>query len=113
MLALDGQGSAATEALASDASSRVEREAAAEGMGTTIPPSPGMTGWGVSEGQAQTFTLIDAAPAGVVLTPNGIMGPRKSISFVLGACPGLATATRACDLCALHESCRYQDHYAA
>ncbi len=111
-LALDGLGSAATEALASDAASRFEREAAAEGLETTIPLSPGMIGWEVAEGQAQIFALIDPTPAGISLTENGMMVPRKSISFVLGIGPGLATRTRACDLCTLHETCRYQDHYA-
>jgi hypothetical protein len=44
MLALDGQGSAASEALAPDAASRVEREGVAEGVETMRPLSPGMIG---------------------------------------------------------------------
>jgi len=44
MLALDGQGSAASEALAPDAASRVEREGVAEGVETMPPLSPGMIG---------------------------------------------------------------------
>jgi len=64
-------------------------------------------------GQAEIFALIDPAPAGVALTPSGLMVPRMSISFVLGIGPDAATATRACDLCALHASCRDQDHHAA
>ena len=113
MLALDGQGSAASEALAPDAASRFEREAAAEGAETMTPLSPGIIGWAVPEGRAETFALIDAAPAGVVLTPKGMMGLRVSMSFVLGTCPGPATATRACDLSTLHAICRYQDDSAA
>ncbi|OGO11163.1 MAG: hypothetical protein A2Y93_02085 [Chloroflexi bacterium RBG_13_68_17] len=112
-LALDGLGSAATEALASAAASRFERQAAIDGMQATLPLSPGMVGWEVSEGQAQIFALVDPSPAGVVLTPNGMMTPRKSITFVLGIGPGLAGPARACDLCSLHETCRYQDHYSA
>jgi hypothetical protein len=40
-----------------------------------------------------------------------MMVPRKSISFVLGIGQDLAGPRRACDLCSLHETCRYQDHY--
>jgi hypothetical protein len=40
-LALDGQGTAATEVLASDAANRFERQAAAEGRGRRPRSAPG------------------------------------------------------------------------
>jgi len=110
-LALDGLGSAATEALASAAAGRFEQRAAADDLQATIPLSPGMIGWDVAEGQPQIFALIDPSPAGVSLNSNGMMIPRKSISFVIGIGRDLAGPTRACDLCSLHETCRYQDHF--
>ncbi len=112
-LALDGLGSAATEVLASAAARRFEGQAQAEAMEATLTLSPGMIGWEVSDGQAQIFAIVDASPAGVALNPNGMMVPRKSISFVVGIGPGLAGPARACDLCGLHETCRYQDHFSA
>jgi hypothetical protein len=110
-LALDGLGSAAAEALASQACHAFEEEAADRGWHVSLPLSPGMVGWPVSEGQAQIFALVDAGEAGVRLTEGGMMVPRKSISLVLGLGPGLQAIGSACAYCTLHETCRYQDHY--
>lgn len=109
-LALDGVGSAATEALANAACLHFEREAQAAGLQTSIPLSPGMLGWTVDEGQPQIFSLIDGGEIGVTLTESAVMIPRKSLSMVLGIGPQMV-AGRTCDFCTLRETCRYQEHY--
>jgi hypothetical protein len=110
-LALEGAGSAATEALANSACRYFELEAATEGLQTSIPLNPGMIGWTVSEGQPQIFSLLEGAQIGISLTPADVMIPRKSLSMVLGLGPGMTNAGRTCDFCAMRETCRYQDHY--
>jgi hypothetical protein len=110
-LALDGVGSAAAEALATEACLLLEEEAAQRGMEATIPLSPGMIGWPVEVGQPQLFGLIDAAQVGVTLTSYSMMTPRKSLSMVLGLGEGVNQGGRTCDYCYMKETCRYQDHY--
>lgn len=110
-LALDGLGSAAAEALAALVAHHFEVVAAAEGLETSLPLSPGMVGWPLAEGQAEVFALVNAREAGVTLTETGMMIPRKSVSFVLGIGVGVATQASACDFCNLRQTCRYQDHY--
>lgn len=110
-LALEGAGSAATEALANSACRYFESEATAAGLQTSIPLNPGMIGWSVSEGQPQIFSLLEGAQIGISLTPADVMIPRKSLSMVLGLGPGMTNAGRTCDFCAMRETCRYQDHY--
>ena len=111
-LALDGFGSVAVEALGVAACTRFEEQAARAGLHTSVPLSPGMIGWPVDEGQPQIFSLLDAGQIGVTLTESAQMIPRKSISMVLGIGRRPFSEGRACDFCALRETCRYQDHYA-
>lgn len=110
-LALEGVGSAATEALANAACRRFELEASKEGLQTSIPLNPGMIGWTVGEGQPQIFSLLEGAQIGISLTPAAVMVPRKSLSMVLGLGTGMSKAGKTCDFCAMRETCRYQDHY--
>jgi cobalamin-dependent methionine synthase I len=111
-MALDGLGSAAVEALAAAACDHFREVALAEGMRSTMPLSPGMTGWPIDVGQRQIFDVLDASQIGVQLTPSSQMIPRKSLSMVLGLGRDVAEGGRACDYCSLRETCRYQDHYA-
>jgi hypothetical protein len=53
-LALDGLGSAATEALANAACTQTETEAKADGMQASIPLSPGMEGWPTGQGRCRS-----------------------------------------------------------
>jgi hypothetical protein len=41
------------------------------------------------------------------------MVPRKSLTMVMGIGAELQSAGKTCDFCAMRETCRYQDHYAA
>jgi hypothetical protein len=111
-LALDGFGSAALDVLGAEICSKLEAEARASGLHTSIPISPGMIGWPVDVGQRQIFTALDAEQIGVTLNDSFLMIPRKSISMVLGIGSIPFTAGRPCDFCGLRETCRYQNREA-
>lgn len=112
-LALDGFGNAAINTLATAACHCFSEAAAAEGMDTTIPLSPGMMGWPLEVGQKEIFAVLDTDGIGLKLTSHGVMIPRKSLSMVVGLGPEVMKGARACDYCDMHETCRYQDHYGA
>jgi hypothetical protein len=109
-LALDGYGSAAAEALATEVCARLEQDAARSGHCTSVPINPGMIGWPVEVGQPQIFSNLDAAVIGVILNDSAQMIPRKSVSLVLGFAPTPFAAGTPCDFCALRNTCRYQHH---
>jgi hypothetical protein len=111
-MALDAYGSAAIQELATMACGYFEAEAKSEGLGTTIPLSPGMIGWPLDQGQLELFALVDATQIGVTLTTGLQMIPRKSLSMVVGLGSDMERSGRACDYCSMQETCRYQDHYA-
>lgn len=104
--ALDAVGSAAVHALSAAACNHVEQEAAAAGLQTSLPLSPGMDGWGVDPGQREVFSMIDADEVGVVLSSTLEMRPLKSTTAVIGVGVGLATKGAICDYCALRDTCR-------
>jgi hypothetical protein len=110
-LALDGAGSAAVEALANAACQYFEKNAAGDGMQVSIPLSPGMVNWPVSEGQPQIFHMLGEEVTAVHLTPSYIMIPEKSLTMVMGIGTDMKSYGRACDFCTMRETCRYQDHY--
>jgi hypothetical protein len=110
-LALDGLGSAAVEALANAACQRFDMEAREKSLETSIPLSPGMIGWPVEEGQPQIFQALDPEEIGIRVTTTWVMQPRKSLSMVLGVGPHMLSGN-SCDFCSMHDTCRYQDHYA-
>jgi hypothetical protein len=112
-LALDGAGSAAVEALANAACEYFEKQAAEEGLETTIPFSPGMVDWSVSDGQPQIFDLLSEAGSIVHLTSSYIMVPRKSLTTVMGIGTELKSSDRVCDYCLMSTTCRYQEHHSA
>jgi hypothetical protein len=112
-LALDAVGSAAVYALSAAVCNVVELQAAAAGLQTSLPLSPGMEGWDVDPGQRELFALIDPEPVGVALSPGMEMHPLKSTSSVIGVGAGLAGAGSVCDYCSLRETCRHriaEDH---
>ncbi|MGD2253846.1 MAG: hypothetical protein PVF70_13105, partial [Anaerolineales bacterium] len=111
-LALDGVGSAAVEALAHAVCSQVEQQSKAAGMQTTIPLSPGMTGWPVAQGQAQIFALWQAEAVDIQLTSASMMIPRKSLSMLIGVGKDVIRKGTACDYCGMRQTCHYRDHNA-
>jgi hypothetical protein len=110
-LALDGAGSAEVEALANAACLYFEHRAADEEMQISMPFSPGMADWSVSDGQPQIFQLLGEASSIVQLTPSSIMILRKSLTVVMGIGDDLKSSGRTCDFCTMRETCRYQEHY--
>ena len=112
-LALDGAGSASVEALANAACLYFEQRAAEEEMQVSMPFSPGMVDWSVSDGQPQIFQLLGEAGSIVQLTSSYIMIPRKSLTMVMGVGAELKSSGRTCDFCTMRETCRYQEHYLA
>jgi hypothetical protein len=110
-LALDGFGSAAVEAFSNALCVQFEHEAAERARQTSIPLSPGMIGWPVDRGQTQIFSILDAQSIGVSINAARVMTPRKSLSFVIAEGVNLQTGRKTCEYCAMHETCRYQDHY--
>jgi hypothetical protein len=111
-LGLEGVGTAAVELLASEAISRLEAAARADGLQSSIPLSPGMINWTVEVGQLEIFALVDAGQIGVHLNGSSMMVPRMSLSQVLGFGLEMNLKGRSCDYCNLNQTCRYQNHYA-
>jgi len=111
-LALDGFGSVATEALGAAVCHRLEEAAFQQQQCASVPFNPGMIGWPVEVGQPQIFSLLDTDAIGVTLNDSAQMIPRKSTSMVLGFAPTPFAPGRACDFCALRNTCRYQDRSA-
>jgi len=112
-LALDGAGSAAVEALANAACLYFERRATEGGLQASIPLSPGMVDWPVSDGQPEVFRLLGESASDVRLTPSYIMVPQKSLTMVMGIGAEVKSTGRTCDYCNMRNTCRYQEHYPA
>jgi hypothetical protein len=116
-LALDAVGSAAVEALGNAVCAYLENQAVDDGLQATLPLSPGMIEWPVSEGQSQIFQALESEQRKfpdfqIQLSPSFVMLPRKSVSFVMGFGAQVNRQGRTCDFCAMKETCRYQQHYA-
>jgi hypothetical protein len=110
-LALDGAGSGAVEALANAACLYFEKTSIDEGLQASIPFSPGMVDWSVTDGQPQIFELLGTDGLIVNLTSSFIMVPRKSLTMVMGFGANLDSYGRTCDFCTMRATCRYQEHY--
>jgi hypothetical protein len=110
-LALDAFGSTAVDLLATAMCQRVDEQAEAEGLRTTVPLSPGLVGWPVANGQRQIFQLVDAASAGIRLTDGYMMVPKKSTSMVIGIGPDVEHAGESCDYCSMAATCRYREEH--
>lgn len=104
--ALDAVGSAAVHALNAAACNHIEQEAAAAGLQTSLPLSPGMEGWGVDPGQREVFSIINPEEVGVVISPTLEMRPLKSVTAIIGVGADIATKGAICDYCALRDTCR-------
>jgi hypothetical protein len=106
-LALDGLGNAAVERVGQQVCARLGERAQAAGLETSAPLSPGEPDWPVDVGQPQIFSLLAPGPAGVRLTEGGMMVPKKSISFVVGAGAHMEQADL-CEQCSMKARCRYR-----
>jgi hypothetical protein len=112
-VALDAFGSAAVGLLGAQMCQRVDEQAAAQGLRTTIPLSPGLVGWPLARGQRQLFALMDPASGGISLNDRSLMVPRKSTSMVIGLGRDVLHAGEACDYCSVGETCRYRQNHGS
>ena len=110
-LALDGAGSASVEALANAACLYFDQQAAEAGLHASVPFSPGMLDWSVSDGQMQIFELLGENEFTVRLTSSYIMVPQKSLTMVKGIGSNLDSSGRTCDFCTMRGTCKYQERY--
>jgi hypothetical protein len=106
-LALDGLGNAAIENVAQQVCGRIGEQARVGGLSASTPLSPGEPEWPVEIGHPFIFSLLDPSLVGITLSSGGMMLPKKSVSFVVGVGPGMLQG-ELCDLCSLHERCRYR-----
>ena len=105
---LDSIGSTAVEELIEGACRVIEERAAAKGMRTSAPFSPGHNDWPL-DAQKQIFELLPTDKIGVVLSPSCLMIPRKSLSMVVGLGKEFrADGRSACDICSIRTTCRYR-----
>jgi hypothetical protein len=82
---LDAAASVAADAMADDLESTLAR-ALPEGEAVSWRFSPGYCDWSLRE-QRKLFSLLPDRPAGITLTPDCLMIPRKSVSGVIGVGP--------------------------
>jgi len=106
---LDGIGNAFLDSLSQQVCRIVSREAASRGYRASGPLTPGVPGWPISD-QATLFRLVPAGAAGIHLTPQAMMVPRKSLSTVYGLGTNVPdwTAAEACRRCNLKNTCSYR-----
>jgi hypothetical protein len=110
-VALDAFGSSAVDLVASAMCERVDLQAEAQGVRTTVPLSPGLVGWPVAGGQRQIFSLVDGASAGVSLNAGFMMMPKKSTSMVIGLGADVDHAGDSCDYCSMSATCRFRHQH--
>lgn len=106
---VDAAASAAVESL----EDRLEQSLAEQlppQSALSLPFSPGYCDWPVRE-QQKVFSLLPDRPAGVALSADGMMTPRKSISGVLGVGP-VECVTDSCNPCSTctRRDCPHRRH---
>lgn len=106
-LALDGAGNAALRKLSRKLEEEIRREASDSGETVGMRIQPGQEGWLLEE-QNVLFRLLEAARAGITLSPSGVMIPRKSVSFVLPRGREEKEGTTSCDLCSRQKLCAWR-----
>ena len=97
---LDRLGSFAVESLAKNTEYDLRRALEPEELSVSMRFSPGYCDWRIEE-QFKLATIIDFTKAGVVLTKNCMMIPKKSISAVVGVGPKELFSKRIspCEVC--------------
>jgi hypothetical protein len=107
-MALDGMANAAIDQLVEGVFQDISEEAASEGLGASLPISPGSHSWPLEIGQPFIFGLLKPDPAVLRLNANFLMLPKKSVSFIVGVGPEVKRHGKTCDYCSLAASCRYR-----
>ena len=108
-LALDGYATAAVGALILAFRQYFAELLAAQQFTTTSPLYPGTNDWELAAAQTELFSLVDAAPIGVKLTPSFLMTPCKSVSMLIAAGVSLPAASpEPCEECGASSTCRHR-----
>ncbi len=107
-MALAGFASVATEILGNSFCNYIDDLVIAEGLHTSLPINPGMTGWPVGDGQSQLFALVDPSSIGVELDPTGLIRPLKSLSMMISIDQKSSVHQKSCDFCNLQKTCIYK-----
>jgi hypothetical protein len=97
-------GSVAVEEAVDNFQKRFDAALSDSRKSTTLRFSPGYCDWNIRE-QKKIFEVLDSDAAGVSLTEDCLMSPRKSVSGVFGIAPGTRKAqVNPCTMCS-KESC--------
>ncbi|MBM3138299.1 MAG: hypothetical protein FJZ98_08950 [Chloroflexi bacterium] len=107
-MALDGMANAAIDRLVECVFRDLTDKAESEGLGVSLPVSPGSHTWPLEVGQPFIFAALDPDPQMVRLTDHFLMLPRKSASFVLGVGPQVKRHGKTCDYCSKVDDCRFR-----
>lgn len=107
-LVIDAAGSAAVEAATDAVNALICETIEPEGLHASRRISPGYPSWPI-EGQREIFALLPSDVTGVTLNSHGLMSPRKSVSFAVGAGREIRRSRHAsvCSCCSLLH-CRYR-----
>ncbi len=105
---LDRLGSFAVESLAKNAEEILRQRLAAENLSVSMRFSPGYCDWPIEE-QFKLAKIINFAEAGVTLTENCMMIPKKSITAIVGVGPEklFAKVQSPCSVCNM-KVCNYR-----
>lgn len=105
---LDRIGSFAVESLAKNAEETLRTSLAKEHLSVSMRFSPGYCDWHIEE-QFKLAKIIDFSKAGITLTKNCMMIPKKSISAIVGIGSEklFAEVTSPCTLCNM-KTCDYR-----
>lgn len=111
-LLLDGLGNLALDSVVLKACRMAEKKALLNGWHVSGPRYPGSPGFPLTE-QFRLFKMLPSEDTGVRLTSSGFIYPRKSVSMVICAGPGLFQADQSpvCGECNKPGKCNYS--YAA
>ena len=95
---LDSIGSVATEKVADHVQNEVKKVAEAEELCTSRRFSPGYCDWTIRQ-QKEVFRALDGNTAGIRLTRECLMLPRKSMSGIIGIGPRNMENYNPCKTC--------------
>ena len=104
---LDAIGSVAAENVADFAQDRVRKVANTKGLTISERFSPGYCDWEVVQ-QKMVFQVLGSESAGVHLTEECLMLPRKSISGIIGIGHSELENYNPCKTCDKHDNCAWK-----
>lgn len=100
-------GSEVAEYMAAVVHTRINTDAAAQGLNTSNRFSPGYCKWNVAE-QHKLFSFFSKGSIAIELTESALMNPVKSVSGIVGIGKEVVNRPYQCKACA-EELCLYRD----